>query len=118
MAKCISIRQPWAWLIVSGHKDIENRDWQTTYRGPVAIHAAKYIPYEDECREIEEKFGVKLPGDFDVGGVIGTSEIIDCVPAHTSRWFFGRYGFVLRKARPVPFIPMKGRLGIFEASLD
>jgi len=54
--KCISIRQPWAWLIVRPDiigedtrarayaagliKDIENRDWLTRYRGPVAIHAS------------------------------------------------------------------------------
>ena len=29
----LSIRQPWAWLIVNGYKDIENRDWKTHYRG-------------------------------------------------------------------------------------
>jgi len=35
----LSIRQPWAWLIVQGHKPIENRTWPTTYRGPLLIHA-------------------------------------------------------------------------------
>ncbi|WP_234838619.1 ASCH domain-containing protein [Sinorhizobium meliloti] len=39
----ISIMQPWAWLIVNGHKDIENRDWPTKSRGPVAIHAGKKV---------------------------------------------------------------------------
>ena len=37
--KALSIQQPWAWLIVNDHKDIENRDWRTHYRGPVLIHA-------------------------------------------------------------------------------
>ena len=32
--KILSVRQPWAWLIVAGHKDIENRKWRTSYRGP------------------------------------------------------------------------------------
>ena len=41
--KALSIQQPWAWLIVNGHKDIENRDWRTNFRGPVAIHAGKKI---------------------------------------------------------------------------
>jgi hypothetical protein len=36
--KVISIRQPWAELIVRGKKDIENRTWNTCYRGPLAIH--------------------------------------------------------------------------------
>jgi ASCH domain len=117
MLKCIFIKQPWAWLIVNGFKDIENRNWITNYRGRIAIGASKYVPYEDECREIQEEFGVKLPDDFEVGGVVGTSEIVDCVPAHTSRWFFGRYGFVLRNSRPCGFIPMKGKLGIFNTLL-
>ena len=31
--KVIVVRQPWAWLIVNGFKDIENRSWMTRYRG-------------------------------------------------------------------------------------
>jgi len=38
----LSVRQPWAWLLLNG-KDIENRDWYTKYRGPLAIHASKGI---------------------------------------------------------------------------
>ena len=37
--KAISIRQPWAWLIVNGYKDVENRIWATSLRGRVLIHA-------------------------------------------------------------------------------
>ena len=37
----LSIRQPWAWLIVNGYKDIENRDWKTHYRGRFYVHAGK-----------------------------------------------------------------------------
>jgi ASCH domain-containing protein len=39
--KIISIRQPWASLIVSGAKDVENRTWPTRYRGPVLVHASQ-----------------------------------------------------------------------------
>ena len=38
--KILSIRQPWAALIVHGFKETENRTWSTSYRGPVLIHAA------------------------------------------------------------------------------
>jgi len=31
--KCLSIRQPWAWLIIHGGKDVENRTWWTDYPG-------------------------------------------------------------------------------------
>jgi len=39
--KIISIRQPWAALIVSGIKDVENRTWPTRYRGQLLIHASR-----------------------------------------------------------------------------
>lgn len=41
--KVLSIRQPWAWLICAGYKDVENRDWRTNYRGRILIHAPKKI---------------------------------------------------------------------------
>jgi hypothetical protein len=41
--KALSIRQPWASLIVAGYKDIENRSWRTSYRGPVLIHSAQRV---------------------------------------------------------------------------
>jgi hypothetical protein len=37
--KAISIRQPWAWLIVNGYKDVKNRIWAANLRGRVLIHA-------------------------------------------------------------------------------
>jgi hypothetical protein len=38
--KALTVRPPWSWAIARGHKAIENRSWSTTYRGPLAIHAA------------------------------------------------------------------------------
>ena len=50
--KALSIRQPWAELIVAGLKDIENRTWRTDYRGPVLIHAGMKIePIDADLRE-------------------------------------------------------------------
>ena len=37
--KCLSIRQPWAWAIIHAGKDIENRCWPTSYRGPDGVIA-------------------------------------------------------------------------------
>ncbi len=37
--KALTLQQPWATLIAEGHKRVENRTWQTAYRGPLAIHA-------------------------------------------------------------------------------
>src|SRR5216683_3431530 len=41
--KALSIQQPFAWLIVNGYKDIENRTWNTNYKGFVLIHAGKQV---------------------------------------------------------------------------
>ena len=53
------------------------------------------------------------PGRFEHGGLVGSVELVDCVTEHTSSWFFGTYGFVLRDAHVAPFRPFPGRLGLF-----
>lgn len=119
--KALSIMQPWAWLIVNRHKAIENRDWPTRYRGPVAIHAGKRIdescdaslsmgrhPVTDRIVEIE------TPANWATGGIVGVADVVDCVTRSDSPWFVGRYGFVLTNQRPVPFIPVRGALGFFD----
>lgn len=37
--KALTVKQPWAWAIAHGQKDVENRRWTTSYRGLLAIHA-------------------------------------------------------------------------------
>lgn len=114
----LSIRQPWAWAIIHAGKDVENRTWSTRFRGPVCIHAAAGMTRADlaEASAFMAGLGVTVPHSslFERGGVIGTAEIVDCVRASPSPWFFGPYGFILRNARPVPFIPRKGKLGFFD----
>lgn len=117
--KALSIRQPWAHLIVHAGKDIENRDWFTNQRGRILIHAAKGMTRDEyaDVREFCDRSANAFVPDFDAlqrGGVIGSVEIVDCVAHSESRWFFGRYGFVLRDPRPLPFVPFKGSLGFFE----
>jgi len=114
MKKFISIKQPWAWLIVAGFKDIENRDWPTSHRGETFIQAGKYIPAEDELRDIEKTFRVKIDrAALKYGGVIGKTNVIDCVRSHSSKWFFGPFGFVLTGSVAVPFQPLRGMPGNF-----
>ena len=118
--KAISIEPHWAWLIVSGHKDIENRTWRTKHRGRVLIHASGHkvtkADYEDfvaECRAARIKTYPAIDG-FKTSGIIGSVEIIDCVEKSRSRWFGGPIGFVLVNAKKLPFKPMKGKLNIWE----
>ncbi|PWE32750.1 hypothetical protein DDZ14_08365 [Maritimibacter sp. 55A14] len=115
--KAISIRQPWADAILHHGKDVENRNWYTPYRGPVLIHAAKaWGPAERADLElIAQIIGRDLPATKPrLGGIVGRAEIVDCVTEMASPWFFGRFGFVLRNAEPLPFQPCRGALGFFE----
>jgi len=112
----LSIRQPWADAIVYLGKDIENRDWPTKFRGLVCIHAAKKWGRAEKADVdfVERASATQLEAEPLLGGIIGIAEIVDCVSSSESRWFFGRYGFVLQNAKPIDFIPVKGSLGFFD----
>ena len=115
--KVIVIRQPWAWLIVHGFKDIENRSWTTRYRGTLLIQASANLPTKRELEEIRvfvRKRGVELPKDFETGGIVGMVKLEDCVTSHRSKWFEGPIGWVLARPKRLQFIPLKGRLGLFD----
>lgn len=113
--KVLSIQQPWAWLIVSGYKDIENRKWITNYRGDFLIHTGKKFD-QSGYQWVQSKINVQLPPqkDFALGGLIGMAELVDCVTQSDSPWFFGPYGFVITNPRAIEFVPMAGKLGFFE----
>ncbi|MDA8231309.1 MAG: ASCH domain-containing protein [Magnetospirillum sp.] len=105
----LSIRQPWANRILVGGKDIENRTWRTSFRGPVLIHAAQAIdPFAGE----DAALGMRR------GGIVGVMEIVDCVTQSASPWFGGPYGFVLCNPRPLRFAPCRGKLGFFTPAID
>ena len=112
--RALSIRQPWAWLIVNGYKDIENRNWRTKYRGPFLVHAGLKVE-KDVYDRVADWLDIQLPppSEIERGGIVGQSIVLDCVEKHDSVWFFGPYGFVLGKSKPLPFRSMRGRLGFF-----
>lgn len=132
--KAISILQPWAWLIVrpdvtgpaaraelraSGLiKPVENRRWATRFRGPLLIHAGKKWSREqhEDLAFVRARFPeIALPEVFDLGGIVGSATIVDCVSNMDSPWFFGPFGFVLADQRAFQrMIPFKGALGFFE----
>src|SRR5256885_16745865 len=106
MHRALSIRQPWAWLVVSGHKDIENRTWPTKFRGKILVHAsshrvtrAEYDYFLNVCRR-QRIAGFPRLDRFKTGGIVGSVEIVDCVTSSRSPWFEkGEYGFVLKNPR-------------------
>ena len=120
--RALSVRQPWAWAIMFAGKDIENRSWQAvnhglTVRGTIAIHAAKGMTkgeYE-EASSFMESIGVTCPNPADLwrGSVIGTVEVVDVVKEHSSPWFFGPRGLVLRNPKSFVPVPVRGALGYF-----
>lgn len=126
----LSIMQPWAWLIVNGHKDVENRTWKRDFRGRIAVHAGLRMDIDamrDLIRGIHPVTGEALPaalidsivyadiwGDFHRGGIVGEVTITGCSDDVDSLWFVGPYGFTLADARPLPFRPLKGALGFFK----
>lgn len=124
--KALSIRQPWAWLIVHGGKDIENRTWHTKLRGRFLVHASKGMTGKEYCDGLEFAMRAGLTQelrDFPTsqlmlqewcGGIIGSVELVDSVDTSDSPWYMGAKGFVLRDPRPLPFTPCKGRLGFFD----
>lgn len=132
--RALSIRQPWASLILKCRKDIENRTWPTRYRGRILIHAAKGLTRDEHedaiafaveaIRNDPQNAGATRNvtlrelgfafEDLPRGGIIGSVEIVDCVSSSTSPWFIGPQGFVLRDPQPLPFRPLRGRLGFFD----
>lgn len=128
--KAISIRAPWWWFILHAGKDIENRDWKHSYRGPVLIHASSWWKERDCWDDATAARGMaghteafKFPsietfrGDMRrLGGhIVGRADIVGCVRSSDSPWFAGDYGFVLANVQPMP-IPWfcSGKLGLFD----
>jgi len=100
--KALSIKQPYPHHIFHDGKDVENRDWRTNGRGWVIVHAG-----------VSKSELAYSQANLPRGGVVGMMKIVDCVEAMESRWFFGRYGFVIGEAFPIPLVPCRGQLGFF-----
>jgi hypothetical protein len=116
--RTLSIRQPWAWLIVNGHKPVENRDWSTTFRGRFLIHAGASMvqrEYWATVDHLKAELGIEVPHFLELpkGGLVGAATLVDVVTEMDNPFFQGPYGFVLADARPCPFVPVKGQLGWF-----
>lgn len=126
----LAVRQPWAWMIVHGGKDIENRTWFTRFRGPFLVHASacpNRTRAADEWsaavrwveRHVGKETAAKVPPFFELqyGGIIGMAELVGCKDALSdearSPWFEGPWGFVLRAPKAIPFTPCRGSLGFF-----
>jgi hypothetical protein len=74
----LSVRQPWADLIVGGRKTIELRPWPTEYRGLLWIHAGKTADLE-----LLRQFHLE---DAYRGGYVGAAILKACIRLDPKRW--------------------------------
>ena len=111
----LTIWQPWAWAIVAGHKDVENRDWRprpSLIGQTIAIHAGKRI--DDEAISVVEELCGEQP-KIVTGAIIGTARLLQVVASHPSVWRSqSNFGFVLGEARPLSTpLPCAGALNFW-----
>lgn len=132
--RMLTLRQPWAWLVVFGGKDVENRSWEVSYRGPILIHAGKEMTRREYRAAHEyawQRCGIEVPGAdaLDFGGVIGIATLADIIrpdavdPATRARrrWHMTegealngkpQFGWLLKDISPVEFVPCQGAQGL------
>ncbi len=117
--KALSMKQPWAELVLQGKKKIELRKWGTNFRGRFLIHASKN-PDEEAMKE----FGFEnLPCGF----IVGEAELVDVVDykknkekfkedkeLHLADESWGNFGFILKNVKKLPQLACKGSLGFWD----
>jgi ASC-1-like (ASCH) protein len=125
--KCLSLRQPYAELVVTGKKTIEIRTWNTKFRGVFLIHASKKIDRE-ACKRNKID-----PSHLVTGAILGKANLYD-VKFYDNKNSFLRdrnkhlaeikyadhkYGFLINHARKFrsPLYTL-GKLGFFDVQFE
>jgi ASCH domain/Protein of unknown function (DUF4241) len=101
----LTIKQPWAELIIRGRKDVENRVWRTKHRGMLAVHAGEgFDAHEPAVR-----------GPFEHGAIIGVVDVVACRKRSGSPWGLGgQWHWVLERPRRLTQpIECKGKQGLW-----
>jgi hypothetical protein len=128
----LSIKQPWAALLVHGIKTVEVRTWLTGKTGKILIHASKSLePDPDAWRHISTPELMTTAGL--VGGVIGVAELCECI-TYSSRDAYAAdtrhctgaerfqpprmYGFRFKNAKRVEFLPWLGNTNFFSVKAE
>ena len=120
--KALTIKQPWAELIMAGLKDVENRSRRTNFRGRFAVHAGRRrADFEDlDLDGMPKKFRKPIEQAWErhanPGRVLGTVELVDCIQTSASHWAIeGYWHWLLADPRPYTRpIAAKGQLGLWE----
>jgi hypothetical protein len=128
----LSLKQPWAALVVHGLKTLEIRRWATAYRGPLLIHASRQwderaTGWEELAPEVQATIRLQ-------GGIIGQVELVECKAYgsldafaadqaqhwNAPEWFLPPvlFGFRLISARLLPFRRYKGQVRLFRVAKE
>lgn len=123
--KALSLKQPWAELVVSGKKTIELRNWNTSFRGEFLVHASL-----NPNKQAMKRLGfAELP----LGCIVGKATLVSVKTYQNKQEFDadankhfatpGWYdehakGFILRDATRIEPKPLKGKLNFFEVIWD
>ena len=121
--KALTIKEPWASLIIEGYKKYELRSWKTNYRGKILIHAGKGLEKENLIKFKDYDIYIKP------GMIIGEATLVDCIKVtpefqnelfKIDRTVYGRSNHaedfawklenIIKYDKP---IPMKGQLGLW-----
>lgn len=120
--KALTIKQPWVHAILREGKDIENRSWQRSFRGWLAIHASA-----TPNRQAVFPRGHHVPGfeTLSYSAICGVASVVDIVSKSRSKWFWRpddgstNYGWVLENVKVLKTpIPCKGALGLWNLPPD
>lgn len=122
--KVLTIKNPWATLIIDGFKKYEFRSWKTKYRGKILIHSS-INPDKIALKNFDN-----LNLDYQNGYIIGEAEIVDCKEVHKEfedklvkenkqvyEMIVGRNGYAWKLENIIKYdnpIPIKGKLGLWE----
>lgn len=116
--KVLTVRQPFASFILAGMKVREYRNWQTAYRGPLAIHAAQQWAPRGWINQAKvDHHG----GPFPTGVLLGAVDLVAVVPygTSTSKIVGWRYAWVITNPRSLPEpIPMIGKRMLWDVPDD
>lgn len=129
--KVISIKEPFATLIMNGNKKIETRSWKTTYRGELYIHASG----KSLAKEFLDDNIIDLIKDMNMnyGNIICKGNLVDCVYMDEKfitkikenkmeyvcgRYKVGRYAWIFDSVESISPIAAKGKLNIWNYDIE
>ena len=126
--KALSVKQPWASLIMTGYKEVEIRTWKTDYRGQLVIHTGTRGDSEAVDKFWGKDKSLIEKTDLPRGCILGKIELVDIVELYAPNWsdwkcyhrvsgvWPGHPLFAWWLSNPIKLknpIPYKGQQGLF-----